>query len=639
MHWRLVQARERLLRRWRRWIHPGSLAPHAPVPLAIPTYDDSGQATHPDVLRFANPWQGHRYWMVMTPYPFLEERWENPSILVSADGRLWDVPEGLDNPVVDEPREGFHADPDLVYDPRENRLWIYYLHTLRGERQWLKRTGSPDGRHWTAPETLLECAYQTIRSPALVLEDGRWRLWSINMEGGPALDYRESADGRLWSKPTVLPLGLDRRLEPTHLDVVADVAAAGGYWMICQAAPVRGGGHSLYLAHSADGLGWSCGRRPLLSLYDAPRWAGRTLYRATMVMDASRVTVWYAARNRMGESRVGLTRMSREVWRQGVENRMPPSTFHRWKPVSGFHGNSSSIAGDGWMAHGSDTMAEDAEDADDKKARELIRAVNRLFNSAQEADSFTLARYKKEARSLRSTHGAAANLLLARLACLEGNEAQMRVSHQLILGARANHPEVYFDYANSLRKLGFYSEAREQLDIAHQLDPGNTEYLQYLVKTCLISGHIQSAWYHLELAMKAGSQIYRKEYDFLSGAVRFVTENSLTDDELDRLQRAALAVIHDSGLHPVGMLRAPAVHMELFASGTFSHGATGPTVPHPFLRWGLQVPLKGEPLGDLNSRLAQGIAASGLPERVADYVKIRCIPWTMGGFSPTGFYF
>ena len=58
-----------------------SILKNAPQPELIPTYDGSNQSTHPSVLQFDTPWNGYRFWMAMTPYPFNYDGLEDPSVL------------------------------------------------------------------------------------------------------------------------------------------------------------------------------------------------------------------------------------------------------------------------------------------------------------------------------------------------------------------------------------------------------------------------------------------------------------------------------------------------------------------------------------------------------------------------------
>lgn len=108
------------------------LAPYQPLmnaasPQTIPTYDGTNQPTHPSVVKFDQPWNGYTYWMAMTPYPYNDGSYENPSIVVSNDGENWIVPSGLTNPLVGTPNPGHNCDADLVYVPEFNELRIYYV--------------------------------------------------------------------------------------------------------------------------------------------------------------------------------------------------------------------------------------------------------------------------------------------------------------------------------------------------------------------------------------------------------------------------------------------------------------------------------------------------------------------------------
>ncbi|MBA3458618.1 MAG: hypothetical protein H0T46_01550 [Deltaproteobacteria bacterium] len=70
------------------------LVPH----LEIPTYDGSGQVVHPDVL-----FDGYRYLLAYTPYPFSNGRFENPSIAISDDGLAFrEIAPGV-NPIAPAP--------------------------------------------------------------------------------------------------------------------------------------------------------------------------------------------------------------------------------------------------------------------------------------------------------------------------------------------------------------------------------------------------------------------------------------------------------------------------------------------------------------------------------------------------------
>ena len=57
-----------------------TLALNASTPLTTPTYDGSGETVHPAVIdaiaATGSIWNGHRYWMAVTPYPSTNDDFE-----------------------------------------------------------------------------------------------------------------------------------------------------------------------------------------------------------------------------------------------------------------------------------------------------------------------------------------------------------------------------------------------------------------------------------------------------------------------------------------------------------------------------------------------------------------------------------
>ena len=108
------------------------------TPELIPSYDGSNQTTHPSVLYFPDGFQGYEYWMAMTPYPFNNGGYEDPSVLVSRDGRSWQEPAGVTNPLVPRPAVGHNCDVELCYEPKLKELRLYYVEADDIRRSWVK---------------------------------------------------------------------------------------------------------------------------------------------------------------------------------------------------------------------------------------------------------------------------------------------------------------------------------------------------------------------------------------------------------------------------------------------------------------------------------------------------------------------
>ena len=174
--------------------------------LEIPVYNSgSNQATHPSVLFFEDKWNGYHYWMAMTPYEKENESLENPSILVSNDGVIWEVPQGLVNPIdkTDNVSNYHLSDPHLVFV--NNKIECWYRKRTRGifpTNEIILRKTSSDGIVWTEAEVLHTTNVERadlVLSPVVIYEDSVYKIWVSNFKDG-VLDYFETNTGKEWVK-------------------------------------------------------------------------------------------------------------------------------------------------------------------------------------------------------------------------------------------------------------------------------------------------------------------------------------------------------------------------------------------------------------------------------------------------------
>lgn len=283
--------------------------------LTTPTYDSSGQMTHPSVVYFENGWNGYKYWQAMTPFPGGDEDAENPSIIASNDGLTWEVPAGLVNPVEPQPANGHNADPELVHNPETDELWLYYGEFTTGvdgrSDFYLKRTS--DGINWSAKQLVLSSVStgeedHKIISPAVIYKDGDFYMWSVNAGSGAGegcfadtttLEFRTSADGENWSaaqNATISQSLFGVEYNVWHPEVVY-FAEKREYWMLFAGyqAPVHCGFNALFAARSPDGLTWTSFWDPVL--YPILGWDQTTMYRASFVYDNETIKLWYSAKD------------------------------------------------------------------------------------------------------------------------------------------------------------------------------------------------------------------------------------------------------------------------------------------------------------------------------------------------------
>lgn len=243
----------------------------------------------------------------MTPYPWSDDDYENPSILASHDGIDWSVPTGLINPVDRVSGSDFNSDCELVI--HGDTAYLFARTTYGGTIVAWVRT-STDGIHWS-PRTVIETADKATDplkwwiSPSIRYHwgDGVWHLWYVHMNPGVSPNWtgpkgvvHRTATSPFgpWSEPTTCTLlnyYTDR--DPWH----PTVEWWNGAWRMALSDGkygTTGGDGSILLASSADGLTWKTSPW-VIDRGEAGNWDDDVLYRPTLVFDGDIVRVWYGA--------------------------------------------------------------------------------------------------------------------------------------------------------------------------------------------------------------------------------------------------------------------------------------------------------------------------------------------------------
>jgi hypothetical protein len=280
-----------------------------PGRLVIPTYDGSGQATHPDVLLersetggsaprgIERDASGAHLILVMTPYPFSNDKLENPSLLVSDDGMTFTAPPGIAAPLVPPPPYDHNNDPDLRRDPRTGDYEILYLEALRPDRQTLVALRSRDRRTWTRRDAVVYDLHRGdpfIVSPAALDAGGQTHLFYVDT-ADRKLHTMVSADGATWDPRSAAPVAID--LGAVHAWHVDALRGDGGYALLISGYVDQFEHQDLYLATSPDLVTWTLRPQPLLDHRD-PALGVESLYRSTGVVDHGTLVVWYAMQTR-----------------------------------------------------------------------------------------------------------------------------------------------------------------------------------------------------------------------------------------------------------------------------------------------------------------------------------------------------
>lgn len=283
-------------------------------PLAIKTYPGGNdQPTHPKVLYFENGWNGHKYWMVYTPYPNNNSFHENPCITYSDDGINWSE-DGISNPIIASEHNGcWWSDPHLVYIPSTNTMELWVRWCSNGadgmQKGWegVYRLKSTDGVNWSEKEYLyhvIDTAWASVLSPSVIYEDGKYKIWFCYKR--ECLKYYESADGTNWQyvkdiSKNLTPLGIYKLW---HFDMIK---TDKGYEFVGCYQPNGAFNQNNYIAYS-----WSANNHdfaPSVCVLDngaSGQFDDMELYRPSLVKVGNKYRMYYGAQKNIRIWHVGV---------------------------------------------------------------------------------------------------------------------------------------------------------------------------------------------------------------------------------------------------------------------------------------------------------------------------------------------
>lgn len=269
---------------------------NARAPLSVVGTENSWENVHPDVIYVPQRFAGYPYWMVFTPYPLMNDQFENPTLRASHDGINWERIAQVPEPLVPPPNEvdRHHADPEVVY--YSETLYVIYL-TIRKKTDevTLNVMNCNNDIKWTGPKTVRKDVGMV--SPTIQVNGNVWHLWFIryNMLGNSSeLVHTQGSD--------LGSLEVDRRCNlviPNHTLWHIDILKVGaGYEALAAAFPKRTDPTRTRLFHleSRDGLSFHLTRTTPLIKPSLFGWDNRMIYRSTFLksMDGH-YRIWYSA--------------------------------------------------------------------------------------------------------------------------------------------------------------------------------------------------------------------------------------------------------------------------------------------------------------------------------------------------------
>lgn len=277
-------------------------------PLNMPNIYGNVIDYHPSVLSFDEGFGGYKYWIAYTPYEGCNDFYENPHVMASNDLVKWELPNGYQNPLEPVPSQyeygiTYNSDTDLVYntDTKELECW-WRFYDYANLKVALCRKTTKDGVHWSEREEMYASEDMTkydFLSPALIYEDGIYKMWSINHKNKFSIGYRESKDGRNWSKERILDIQYEDPIYNNwHLDVMH---TPKGYEMDISSSRKDTRGHldmSLYYTYSPDNINYTKVRPMLHPRIGTDKWDNRGLYRSCMLYSDGKYYLFYSGINK-----------------------------------------------------------------------------------------------------------------------------------------------------------------------------------------------------------------------------------------------------------------------------------------------------------------------------------------------------
>jgi len=266
--------------------------------LTLVTYDGSGQAVHPDAAVTPLTWGAAATQLFVTPYPNGDATKENPSLYVGTSLLDWLVPVGVTNPIA-RPVNGYLSDPDQLFNPETNELWLYYRAVTTENQIFLIRGSGPSS--WSTPTLVASAPNHSIVSPTVVRRGaGDWLMWSVNSgasgctSAATTVELRRSSDGVTWSDPVTTDLS-ETNAFAWHIDVEW-IPSKQEFWAIYNVkVPGSCTTAALDFAKSLDGVHWLPAAGPVLVRGAIPAFAD-IVYRASLLYDeaSDNITLWYS---------------------------------------------------------------------------------------------------------------------------------------------------------------------------------------------------------------------------------------------------------------------------------------------------------------------------------------------------------
>lgn len=268
------------------------------------TPDETGQITHPSIIDFKTPWNGHRYWLAATPYYHHSGLLENPCLYASDDGYTWVVPENITNPLSEAGVNTFNSDVELCYNDTSDELYIYWRYTNSTATTYKLKTFdgetvSNEQVLFSMPDDGVTC--DSDKSMSILRVDGVYHWWAMNEDSSSDYVYRNSTNGINWSESAEFIPDNPTSLPVWHLDV---------QYINSEYVMLMFSGDDLFLASSPNLVDdWIIYPTPILKARSTSGTWDSLLYKSTFCYDETtgKFRMWYGGLDASDNWYIGYT--------------------------------------------------------------------------------------------------------------------------------------------------------------------------------------------------------------------------------------------------------------------------------------------------------------------------------------------
>jgi len=238
------------------------------------------------------------------------------------------------------------------------------------------------------------------------------------------------------------------------------------------------------------------------------------------------------------------------------------------------------------------------------KSEELVERINKLTQEDRK-NVFKINALRKEAEALIKNDPFNAYMILGALSGIEAKIDEVRDYFNRSIKISPNNYYGYYSFAKALHNNGFYSEASPYAIKANELNPGNTDILNFLVNNCCSSGRYRDANDWLKKWGRAMPKRQHKDANALEQINYFVSDKEINDDDVEHLQLIAFDLLNEYGI--------------------FGHNGGVQMLSDEESSWvshELKIIRPVAEIVDLNEKLAEKLAGENLPSNLTSSVVI-----------------